>query len=307
MVTIRKRGGAWREEIWDHIGRMRDIPVSRAPEAQQAIEDHLARAEEIANESYWAWFGRRGSRIEATWREVKLAEETQLSAADDQTVLSLGRDALRSGSVHLDAQDEQLQKLKTELAKGVPDPTEVRTLALDLLKRSHYASDAAHRQMRAVGEKIAAATTGLLLLAIAVAIVTGLAGLRLLPDVTNGTKPLGEWETVVLAMVAGLVGAMFSAVPSIAMIPDKGQTFNPVWRQAAFKMAVGAWSGLIGLMAVSAGLIAPIVQANSPGTPSGANLAGFLMTAALFGAGQEALSRFADRKATVARDAANTK
>ncbi len=57
--------------------------------------------------------------------------------------------------------------------------------------------------------------------------------------------------------------------------------------QAVLKVVVGAWSAVIGLMAVAANLA----------TADTKNLAGFAMVAAIFGASQEALTRFADRKA----------
>ena len=102
---------------------------------------------------------------------------------------------------------------------------------------------------------------------------------------------------VAVAMFFGALGALFSAVPSLAQVPEKVTTFSPVREQAALKVAVGAWSAIIGLMAVSAGL-------NSSATaPS--SLAGFVMVAALFGAGQEAITRFADHKATDLRDASS--
>jgi hypothetical protein len=80
-------------------------------------------------------------------------------------------------------------------------------------------------------------------------------------------------------------------------VPESATSFSPVREQAALKVVVGAWSAVIGLMAASAALL---TKGDTPTTPT--SLAGFAMMAALFGASQEAVTRFADHKATGLRD-----
>jgi hypothetical protein len=308
MIDMKKRGGAWREEVWDRIGRMRDT-LSRASttalpaQTRAQVNEHLNRAQSIANDSYWRWIARKGSRIEAAWRELRLAEETYLADAPDDEALVLARRAAQRGAWHLGATDPLVIALNDEIGKGTPPDDRIREHAVAVLRRAHETSDADHRKLRAVGEQIAAAAWGLAALA---ALLVGLiAGLdwQFLPPVSRGDATIAGWQLVALAMVSGLIGAMFSAIPSVSLIPDKREPFNPVWRQAALKMVIGAWSGFIGLIAVTAGLVEPITQAaQDPSAGGGAALPGFVMTAALFGAGQEAVSRFADRKATIARD-----
>ncbi|SHJ91697.1 hypothetical protein SAMN02745244_03572 [Tessaracoccus bendigoensis DSM 12906] len=77
--------------------------------------------------------------------------------------------------------------------------------------------------------------------------------------------------------------------------PTNATTFNPVVAQALFKVVVGAWSALVGLIAVAAGL-------ETASTDGGAaSPAGFVMMCALFGAAQEAITRFADEKAAIVK------
>jgi len=86
----------------------------------------------------------------------------------------------------------------------------------------------------------------------------------------------------------------------VAQIPASQAPFNPVWEQAGLKVAVGAWSAIVGLLVVTAGI------ATAPGgANSSTSLAGLLIIAALFGANQEALTRFADNKASKLRAAAS--
>lgn len=308
MIDMRKRGGAWREDAWDRIGRMRDTlesgtPTDPSSRARAQVHEHLNQAEAILNESYWRWVGRRGARIEAAWRELRLAEETYLTAAPNAETLVLAEDAAAHAAGYLGTTDAMLASL-TRLIKDKPaDHAELRTRAAAVLKRAHQASDADHRRLRAVGERIGAAAIGLTILAILLVALIARVDWQFLPAVSNGDGTIEGWQGVALAMVSGVVGAMFSAIPSVSLIPDKKEPFNPVWRQAALKMAIGAWSGFVGLVVVTAGLAEPITPDPGSGT-AGAALSGFVMTAALFGAGQEAVSRFADRRATLARDAA---
>jgi hypothetical protein len=302
MIDMKKRGGAWREEVWDRIGRIRDSLSSNPNRHRTEVEEHLSRAEEIANASPWRWIARKGSRIEAAWREIRLAQETYLTGAADIEVPELARRAARSGAWHLGATDPDVVDLKAEIKADPIDTAVLRRRAASVAQRAHEASDANHRKLRAVGEQIAAAATGLAVLGIALVLAIARLDWQFLPPVARPGGAIEGWQLVGLAMVSGLVGAMFSAIPSVSLIPDKQQVFNPVWRQAALKMVIGAWSGFVGLVAVTAGLVEPFIQSAQGAEAVRTALPGFVMTAALFGAGQEAVTRFADRKATIARD-----
>ncbi len=78
--------------------------------------------------------------------------------------------------------------------------------------------------------------------------------------------------------------------------------FNPLRAQAALKIVVGAWSGLVGLMVVAAGMdgvgvtstgtgAQAAAAAEAPTPAQAASLAGFAVMAALFGASREAITR----------------
>jgi hypothetical protein len=297
MVRMEVRGGAWREEVWDRIGRMRDglaVPDTRA---SAHVRDHLNRAEQYANDPWSVWAGRRGARIEAVWRELRLAEEALLRGAPDGPELIHRARAAHAAAVRrLGPGDRQVRDLATALQVQDPDTAkqqEVRSLAVEVLGRVHAASDADHRRLRALGGQLAAWIWGLAILAVALIVAVAALGWELLPPVAGGA--VAGWQVIALAMVSGLVGAMFTAIPSTSLIPDRSAAFNPAWKQAGLKLVIGAWSGLVGMLAVTAGLAEAATESTTT--------AGFVMVAALFGAGQEAVTRFADRKASVVRDA----
>jgi len=71
-----------------------------------------------------------------------------------------------------------------------------------------------------------------------------------------------------------------------------------VQEQAALKVAVGAWSAVVGQMALRAGLLADSSVGSAGDAPQQvACMVGFILWSGMFGASQEALTRFADRKA----------
>lgn len=305
MTDTRTHGGLWREEVYDRIDRLRDEVASMTHDGSAAELDrtrtHLSRAEKYADEeaSPREWWS--GSRIERCWRELRLAEVDVLRGAPEAQVRAYAVEALSHGSWYLDTADPRVKELAALLARAQPD-RHLRDAAVAVLVAGHGASDKRHRALRSFKNGLRALTGLLLALAVLALLAAWVLDWTLLPTAVSSQQAaasepenaLAQWSAVGLAMFFGALGALFSAIPSLAQIPERVTTFNPLREQAALKVAVGAWSAVIGLMAVSAGLNTRMTQTDS--------LAGFAMVAALFGAGQEAITRFADHKATDLRE-----
>lgn len=305
--TILRTGGRWREDVWDRILRLYDaatIPSDRTPPA--GVLEHVDRAAQAANASKWAYRWDFASQIEACWRELRLAETAILRSSSGDELRATAFHAHRRGELNLGASDPEVVELGALLAvdpagRDLAHEIRLRSCALAVLSRSHQASDQHVRNLRSLRTQLR--TLGALLAVLAVGFVLAVRQLhwQVLPTPgatgagSAGSAPMSDWGTVCLAMVAGMLGALFSAIPSLSQVPEQSVAFNPLREQAVLKLAVGAWSAVFGLMAVTAGLGEPDSSTSS--------IAGFTMVAALFGAGQEALTRFADRKASVLRDA----
>lgn len=290
VATSRTRPGLWREEVLDRAGRLESELASLPPTGQHVdlARKHLAEAVALTDAplrpvEWWT-----GSRTETCWRHLRLAEEALLETGTPAQVRARVQDALTHATFYLGADDTRTANLSAAVAEH-GEVSELVPVARVALGASHEASDRLHRERRSFVNALRA-TVGVLVV---------LAGLLLT------AIHLGQWHLlsgpaeespVVLAGLAlgfGALGALFSAVPSLAQMPTAAQAFSPVRTQAVLKVVVGAWSAVVGLMAVTAGL-----QTTSGGTPADtANLAGFALVAALFGASQEALTRFADHKA----------
>jgi hypothetical protein len=237
------------------------------------------------------WSGRI---VEDCWLELRLAEEALVHLAPGSQLPTIAHDALNHARYYLGAGDERVDHLKDELAeveRDGGDPEGLRGSIVPVLSGAHEASDRTHRDLRSFQNQLRVLAAVLIGMAVVIAVLAGtvldddLA--RLVPALIDGTA---SHAGVPVALAAGALGALFSAVPSLAQIPEKSMPFNPIREQAVLKVAVGAWSGLVGMLVVQAGLGTAVADTRS--------LAGYVIVAALFGASQEAITRFADHKAT---------
>lgn len=285
------QGGLWREEVLDRAGRIRDdlllLPQSdpRVVRAMSHVDEAVRLAEGRQSPAQW-W---SGGRIEACWRELRLAEEVVLDVGSAYEVGARVVDASTHAAFYLGAEDTRAKNLATLLERGEPFAALVPAARI-ALEASHEASDREHRARRSFLNTLRATTALLAVLAALLLAAVGAWEWDLLPTVAD-RQPV---ELTGIAMLFGALGALFSAIPSIAQMPAKTQAFSTVRIQAVLKVVVGAWSAVVGLMAVTASLATGGLGASTADTQT---LAGFAMVAALFGAGQEAVTRFADHKA----------
>jgi hypothetical protein len=285
-VPLPPKGGLWREEVLDRAGRL-DLELdalSADDHHVQKVRNHLfrARAHTVDALHPTEWWS--GSRVEACWRELRLAEESMLDLGTESEVRARVRDARTHASFYLGDEDQRTKNLSTLLDRDpLPPNPELVPVARIALASSHETSDRQHRERRSFTNTLRVVIGVLVLLAALLLVAVAIWGWEFLPAVGGEPQP----ALVGIAMLFGALGALFSAVPSLAQMPARAEPFSSVRTQATLKVVVGAWSAVVGLMAVTAGL----TEADT------ANLAGFAMVAALFGAGQEAITRFADHKA----------
>jgi hypothetical protein len=290
-------GGLWREEALDRIYRI----VDEQPQPSPEVAAHLDAASELAShrQSLAEWW--TGSRIESCWRELRSAEEMLVRHAGGAAeALAHVVSAQRHAKAYLSSDDVMVKALTAELEAKSQDLDTINALAREVLVASHAASDRQHRELRAFKNGLRLLIGLLALGAVALVCAVELWKWSLLPAVEG----FGATALTVLALTFGAVGALFSALPSLAQVPESSTSFSPVREQAALKVVVGAWSAVIGLMAASAGLAMGVADGGQTANPG--TLAGFAMMAALFGASQEAITRFADHKATGLRDGGST-
>jgi hypothetical protein len=291
------RSGVWRHEVLDRVGRLRveiETIQSGNREIAQTVEDNLDAAEAIGTSGVARFAS--GRQIENAWRHLRLAEEGLLRLipdADETKISAAATKALAHARRDLPADDAIAKDLKDVLPVTAQNRALVLRLTQDLTIAAHEARTGQHLSQRAFRNQIRTVTGILAGLGICSVIV-----LASSPDggpsgLLPGPNGLKTWEVALLALLMGSMGALFSAVPSLSQVPSQSSPFTPIKDQAALKVAVGAWSAVVGLIVVNAGMSTN--QADN--AAQAGTLAGFAIMSAFFGASQEALTRFADRKA----------
>lgn len=205
---------------------------------------------------------------------------------------SSGSDALNHAQAYLSAGDKRVEHLQSVLNEPTSSAEALRSSILPVLCAAHEASDKTHQALRLFQNQLRVLAA---ILFASAAIAAILMFTLPVPEIFPAQNGLSSGWAFTLILSAGAFGALFSAIPSLAQIPEKTVPFNPVREQAVLKVAVGVWSGVVGLLVVNAGLGTAAADSST--------LAGLLVVAALFGASQEALTRFADHKAADLRDA----
>jgi hypothetical protein len=84
------------------------------------------------------------------------------------------------------------------------------------------------------------------------------------------------------------VGAMFTAIPAISKIPSNFGPFNLPLQQGLLKIAFGPLVAVVGIALLNTGVSPQTVPKTLPS---------LLLMAALFGAGQHAVTKYVDQRA----------
>lgn len=298
-------GGVWREEVLARAGRLDQdlaalngsyasgLPADFATREMSHRTDAVRRMARAPSTLSDRW---SGVLVEDCWRELRLAEEAMIHLKPNTDVASAANDALNHAQYYLTGTNKSVAYLTEELRKsqnGDTSKRELRSSILPVLSAAHDASDRMHRELRSFRNQLLVLSMVLIFMAL----VASLSAFLLEPDkLLPAPKDVTQGWAVAVTIASGAIGALFSAIPSLAQIPEKAMPFNPIREQALLKVAVGAWSGLVGLLVVTAGI-------EPASTNTTTSFAGLVVVAALFGASQEAITRFADHKASDLRAA----
>lgn len=305
-VSKRVRTGTWRETVRARAGRLRAEarwmlerqefdPAVGEEGVRVQVFDPISRADAYASrdrQGLLEWWG--GSQVEEAWRMLRQAEEGLLELVAPPGLPARARVAEQHAIQALgptDARVQALQKALADLQASPKDPgitAALRVAARTALAGAHETSDLQHQQQRGFRNQLFAVSAVLVLAAGLLFLAQSAFGFTVIT--TPKGVHLGASESLAIAMFFGCVGALFSAVPSLAVAPTSASPFNMLRPQALLKVVTGGWSAVIGLLVVYAGMAAA--------APDTTTVSGLAITAALFGAGQEAVTRFADNKAS---------
>lgn len=108
---------------------------------------------------------------------------------------------------------------------------------------------------------------------------------------TDSPEPWVRSNTafLVLVMLFGSVGALFTAIPAMSRVPSDFSPFNLPLQQFLLKIAFGSLTAVVGLAALqNTEKLAPFLPTTLPGV---------FLIAMLFGAGQQVVTQYVDKRA----------
>jgi hypothetical protein len=161
-------------------------------------------------------------------------------------------------------------------------------MMLSVMRAAYDLNDGFHRDARAFRNRLIIIS----LISIATSVLLVVLQWRL-PGAAIIQRPKGAgdesaWALMLLVMVFGSVGALVSAIPAMALMPRVKSPFNFPLQQALMKVFVGSLTALVGVIATG-----------SAGVTNGfASLEALVGVAVVFGASQQVVTQYLDKRAT---------
>lgn len=166
-------------------------------------------------------------------------------------------------------------------------PTAVRWMILSVAERSIEVSNNFHRSARAFRNRLVITVLVILIVAVGLILVQWRLPSAAIFATPKDTHGLARWVLVGVVMFFGLLGAVVTTIPSMAAIPTVYSPFNFPLPQAFVKIFFGALTAVVGVIAIG-----------QVGVTEGfSSLQALVAIAIIFGAGQQAVTQFLDKRA----------
>lgn len=162
-----------------------------------------------------------------------------------------------------------------------------RVIMIEVMRRAFNQSDAFHEDARSFRNRLVVTTllTGM--------VATSLVMLQWrLPNAAIFQLPpdhagLPRWALTMLVMAFGSVGALVTAIPAMAAVPTVRSPYNFPLPQGLLKIFLGSLTAMVGVVVIG-----------STGVTTGiASMQSLIGIAIVFGAGQQAITQFLDKRA----------
>ncbi|WP_233219713.1 hypothetical protein [Micromonospora sp. RP3T] len=227
----------------------------------------------------------RGATVEYAWQTVHAVERAMVDLRTPTELIGLLPAYQGAAARFLRADDRVFTDLDPVRDAATPELLRARVQAL--LVRYHSVSDDFHESVRRLRNRM---------LGLSMSALTAEALLVLVqwrnpdpqlirtPTDTGGVPP---WRLLFFVLLAGALGAFVSALPSMITSRSGGLPYRLPFQQGLLKLAVGPLVAVVGIMLVVGGLANTTVDST----------AALLGLAIVFGAGQQAVTAFADRRA----------
>jgi hypothetical protein len=291
--------------LFDDLARLRLDKTPDLEEERAYLIDSLLSDAGIASQAKvgirkWWW----GTEIERAWARLREVEERTVDLVPDVELLSRGAEAMAHAAFYLDGDDKRRQRLETLLkdAEGpaLPrwtyrrpprgstrvcpnSPTDLRSSIVDVLRAAHAQADQSNQQARYLRNRLILASVFSVLSTVLIVFAQWWSH-----DIPILSSP-NDWRGLLVVMLFGAVGALITAIPAMSKVPSDHGPFNLPQQQALLKLALGPLFAVIGLLILGS----EVLQVGPPTT-----WPGILLLAVVFGAGQQAVTRYVDSRAS---------
>ncbi|MEU9825291.1 hypothetical protein [Micromonospora chersina] len=228
----------------------------------------------------------RGGRLEYAWQSIHSVERAMVELRTPEELLGLLPAYQGAAAQFLKADDKVLTAFDASTDVGAPALFQAKVRAL--LLQYHSASDEFHESVRRLRNRMLGLSVfALVAEALMVLVQWRSRDVQLLKPPTDAAG-VPAWRLLVFVLIAGALGAFISALPSMITSRSGGLPYKLPFQQGLLKLAIGPLVAVVGIMLVIGGLVETTVNST----------AALLGVAIVFGAGQQAVTAFADRRAS---------
>ena len=278
-----------RTMLFDDLAR---LELKEAPEQEERayLINSLLSDAGIASKAKvgirkWWW----GTEIERAWARLREVEERTVDLLEAAELPARAAEALEHADVYLTRDDKRRQHLDAlQKDSSNVDAKTLRSSIVDVLRASHANADRSNQEARYLRNRLILASVVILLLEVLIVFAQSRwhgTPFLALPSDWHGSA----WSYLLVVMLFGAVGALFTAIPAMSKVPSDNSPFNLPLQQALLKMVLGPLVAVIGLLIVDTDVLQVGMSKNWAGT---------LFLAVVFGAGQHAVTRYVDQRAS---------
>ncbi|MGY0004392.1 hypothetical protein [Micromonospora sp. I033] len=250
-----------------------------------ALRAQLSGVESVLGRSgVVAWL--RGGNLEYAWQTIHSVERAMVELRTPEELFGLLPAYQGAAAQFLKADDKVLTDF--DASADAAAPARFRAKVQALLLRYHAVSDEFHESVRRLRNRMLGLSVfALVAEALMVLVQWRSRDVQLLKPPTDAAG-VPAWRLLLFVLIAGALGAFISALPSMITSRSGGLPYKLPFQQGLLKLAIGPLVAVVGIMLVIGGLVETTVNST----------AALLGVAIVFGAGQQAVTAFADRRAS---------
>jgi hypothetical protein len=293
--ATRKRA-AWRQVILSRARRARhELLSARAATPRGPGQDRwgeepaelILKAKQSALQRVSAWSWMEGCYQEQAWLALHEAHAQIIELLPAEELLARADSVLHKARRTLGAEDPRVQCIESLLCEKPPPENQLRPRLAHLARETFDVLDDKYAQSRGYRNRLIRLTS-LAMAGIALPIIAGTMS-ELNFHLVHAPDAKG-WRLVALIMLFGSVGALVTAIPPLAKANGVRNPFSLPFFQLLLKLAMGPLFAIVGVLILQSGLINGLNRADDVG--------GLLVWATLFGAAQQSVTHFIDKRVT---------